>query len=73
MTAERRAQLRQEISAAVTLLSTLDDVAEQLMVDPDFEALQAVHVLLARQLERIDNLLLAMSADRLTDERRNRL
>jgi hypothetical protein len=69
MTAERRVAIRKEITSAFVILSTLEVVADHLTSDPDVEELRAVHVLLTRGLDRIDSLLLAMSADRLADER----
>lgn len=69
MTVERRAAIRQEITDTLKVISIVDVVAGHLVRDPDLEELQAVHLLLARGIERVDRLLLAMSADRLTDER----
>ena len=49
----------------------LGTVADTLMADPepaDVEALRAVRLLLERQLDRLDVLLLTVSADRLRDE-----
>lgn len=69
MTVERRLEIRRNITDALRVLTTIDAVAQHVLADPSYEELEAIHVLLARGLERVDALLLEMSADRLQDER----
>lgn len=69
MSVERRRRLESELRAAIALLGTIDVVAAAIATDDrDVDALRAVRLLLQRQLDRVDGLLLALSADRLDDE-----
>lgn len=72
MTVERRRELYAELEAIADRILGLGPIVRRAVEASDSEAIDAARVLLQRDVERVDELLLEIAADQLADERSRR-